>query len=353
MHLPEGQIPLDPLQTIRDALTHCHGDLVQTGSPAIFCSMLPTHWRSNKSLPLAFKVVTLDNVDDGTVVTIRAGNDENCCGELRNFTAIMKNGVAKFNDLRFVGRSGRGKSFSLTIQIGTNQIATYNKAIKVTVDGPREPRSKSNYQYGHGLHQLGIFSPWMESAIFCTPPWPYPHPALMKGALQLPPAELFPPPFSPTTVLPPVYSIDHPSKYAMEYAPLPGKTLSTISTTTTTTTSSTIPGSPVRTPPPRSPSESGSEVTTEEVRSSAFVPIRQNTLPPHLPAVTTPSSSSPERILPKKPTEGTRNELKAPTAYISNKSTPKRTPTPTTTPSTTTTKLSSTTTTKAVVWRPY
>ncbi|KAL1380522.1 hypothetical protein pipiens_000052 [Culex pipiens pipiens] len=43
------------------------------------------------------------------MVTVSAGNDENFCGELRNCTAIMKNQVAKFNDLRFVGRSGRGK----------------------------------------------------------------------------------------------------------------------------------------------------------------------------------------------------------------------------------------------------
>lgn len=43
-------------------------------------------------------------------MTVRAGNDENYCGELRNATAIMKNQVAKFNDLRFVGRSGRGRS---------------------------------------------------------------------------------------------------------------------------------------------------------------------------------------------------------------------------------------------------
>ena len=38
-----------------------------------------------------------------------------------------------------------GKSFTLTITISSSppQITTYNKAIKVTVDGPREPRSKS------------------------------------------------------------------------------------------------------------------------------------------------------------------------------------------------------------------
>lgn len=75
------------------------------------CTVLPSHWRSNKTLPVAFKVVALGEVGDGTLVTVRAGNDENCCAELRNSTALMKNQVAKFNDLRFVGRSGRGKFF--------------------------------------------------------------------------------------------------------------------------------------------------------------------------------------------------------------------------------------------------
>ena len=55
------------------------------------------------------KVICLGDVLDGTLVTVRAGNDDNFCGELRNATAIMKNQIAKFNDLRFVGRSGRGK----------------------------------------------------------------------------------------------------------------------------------------------------------------------------------------------------------------------------------------------------
>lgn len=85
------------------------GELMKTGAPNILCTQLPGHWRSNKSLPMSFKVVALDDVKDGTVVTIRAGNDENFCGELRNNSAVMKNQVAKFNDLRFVGRSGRGQ----------------------------------------------------------------------------------------------------------------------------------------------------------------------------------------------------------------------------------------------------
>lgn len=132
---------------LQENLQECHGDLVQTESPAILCSALPTHWRSNKSLPIPFKVIALDDVPDGAVVSIKAGNDENFCAELRNNTAVMKNQVAKFNDLRFVGRSGRGKSFTLTIIINCTpiyQVATYNKAIKVTVDGPREPRTKSS-----------------------------------------------------------------------------------------------------------------------------------------------------------------------------------------------------------------
>lgn len=87
----------------------CMIKIFVSGSPYFLCSQLPTHWRSNKTLPVAFKVVALGEVGDGTLVTVRAGNDENCCAELRNSTALMKNQVAKFNDLRFVGRSGRGE----------------------------------------------------------------------------------------------------------------------------------------------------------------------------------------------------------------------------------------------------
>ncbi|ELW62079.1 Runt-related transcription factor 1 [Tupaia chinensis] len=83
------------------------GELVRTDSPNFLCSVLPTHWRCNKTLPIAFKVVALGDVPDGTLVTVMAGNDENYSAELRNATAAMKNQVARFNDLRFVGRSGR------------------------------------------------------------------------------------------------------------------------------------------------------------------------------------------------------------------------------------------------------
>ncbi|XP_070502226.1 segmentation protein Runt [Chironomus tepperi] len=158
----------DMYQNLHELLQEYHGELVSTGSPSILCSALPNHWRSNKSLPCAFKVVALDDIQDGTIVTIKAGNDENYCGELRNATAVMKNQVAKFNDLRFVGRSGRGKSFSLTITISSYpcQIASYSKAIKVTVDGPREPRSKQNYAYGHpgGFNPFMLNPGWLDAA---------------------------------------------------------------------------------------------------------------------------------------------------------------------------------------------
>ncbi|CAB3234164.1 unnamed protein product [Arctia plantaginis] len=96
-------------RTLEGLLADHPGELVKTGSPHVVCTVLPPHWRSNKTLPVAFKVVALGEVGDGTLVTVRAGNDENCSAELRNCTAVMKNQVAKFNDLRFVGRSGRGE----------------------------------------------------------------------------------------------------------------------------------------------------------------------------------------------------------------------------------------------------
>ncbi|XP_036319605.1 protein lozenge isoform X1 [Rhagoletis pomonella] len=143
-------------------------ELVRTSNPYFLCSKLPPHWRSNKTLPNSFKVVALVEVGDGTLVTIRAGNDENCCAELRNCTAVMKDHVAKFNDLRFVGRSGRGKSFTLTITVNTSpiQVATYAKAIKVTVDGPREPRSKTSPPGPHPFRAMGISQTFLESSSY-------------------------------------------------------------------------------------------------------------------------------------------------------------------------------------------
>ena len=129
---------------VSEILAEHPGELVKTGSPNVLCTALPNHWRSNKTLPTAFKVIALCDIEDGTMVNLRIGNDENFCGELRNNSQVMKNNVAKFNDLRIIGRSGRGKAFNLVISISAapSLVAVYSKCIKVTVDGPREPRSK-------------------------------------------------------------------------------------------------------------------------------------------------------------------------------------------------------------------
>jgi len=87
--------------------------LIGTDSPNFACTALPTHWRANKTLPSVFRVVALGrDVRDGTKVIVAAGNDETYCGELRNGVAFMLSGVATFTDMRFIGRSGRGKSES-------------------------------------------------------------------------------------------------------------------------------------------------------------------------------------------------------------------------------------------------
>ncbi|XP_070984263.1 runt-related transcription factor 3-like [Oncorhynchus clarkii lewisi] len=86
-----------------------------TDSPNFLVSSLPAHWRCNKTLPRAFTVVALGDVSDGVLVTVMAGNDENCSAELRNATTLMTSHTARFNDLRFVGRSGRGHRQKLEV----------------------------------------------------------------------------------------------------------------------------------------------------------------------------------------------------------------------------------------------
>lgn len=63
-----------------------------------------------------------------------------------------------------------GKSFTLTITVHTSpiQVATYAKAIKVTVDGPREPRSKTSKLVvvaGHGGRSVASRRRYLTSTI--------------------------------------------------------------------------------------------------------------------------------------------------------------------------------------------
>ncbi|XP_024864314.1 RUNX family transcription factor 2a [Kryptolebias marmoratus] len=149
-HVDEQEVKTPTLHRSRASLR----GLVQTDSPNFLCSSLPQHWRCNKTLPRTFTVVALGNdVPDGVVVTVMAGNDDNCSAELRNATTTMKQGYAQFNDLRFIGRSGRGKSFTLSVNVLTSppQIATLHRAIKITVDGPRLPRRQRQKELKPGV----------------------------------------------------------------------------------------------------------------------------------------------------------------------------------------------------------
>ncbi|KAI4900241.1 hypothetical protein NFI96_002885 [Prochilodus magdalenae] len=174
-----------------EVLSDHPGELVRTDSPNFLCSVLPTHWRCNKTLPIAFKVVALGDIPDGTLVTVMAGNDENYSAELRNATAAIKNQVARFNDLRFVGRSGRGldagvvsppPAFHLFEIYFLFLVATYQRAIKITVDGPREPRRhRQKLEEAVKPGTLAFSEQLRRSAMRCSPhqaATPNPRPTL-------------------------------------------------------------------------------------------------------------------------------------------------------------------------------
>ena len=47
-----------------------------------------------------FDYFLIKEVPDGTLVNVKCGNDDNWGGEIRNCSAVMKNQLAKFSDLR-------------------------------------------------------------------------------------------------------------------------------------------------------------------------------------------------------------------------------------------------------------
>ncbi|CAF0735977.1 unnamed protein product [Rotaria sp. Silwood1] len=111
-------------------------------NPYFQCSSLPSHWRKNKSLRFILRTKRHIDIKTNTRVIVFAGNDYNPCATLKNNVSWFRGGQAEFNDLRFLGASGRGKKFTLTIVIETTppQQCTYRRAIKITVDGPRKKR---------------------------------------------------------------------------------------------------------------------------------------------------------------------------------------------------------------------
>ncbi|NXB76482.1 RUNX3 factor, partial [Donacobius atricapilla] len=146
---PPGARARPEVRSVVDVLADHAGELVRTDSPNFLCSVLPSHWRCNKTLPVAFKVSAEPRRPAGTELetpspfprspfALRIAADIAAEGA----RVIIFNQIARFVIFNQVSALSRGKSFTLTITVFTNptQVATYHRAIKVTVDGPREPR---------------------------------------------------------------------------------------------------------------------------------------------------------------------------------------------------------------------
>lgn len=117
-----------------------------TENKNIYVDKLPEFSRANKYIGEYNVYVGNNEVPDGTQCTIFAFSIKTGPGELRNNVSFVRDGIVKFEDLRFVGKSGRGTRFDVYFRFETNPevVVSYKYAIKVTVDGPRPPRSSSN-----------------------------------------------------------------------------------------------------------------------------------------------------------------------------------------------------------------
>ncbi|XP_048124026.1 runt-related transcription factor 1 isoform X5 [Alosa alosa] len=158
-----------------EVLSDHPGELVRTDSPNFLCSVLPTHWRCNKTLPIAFKVVALGDIPDGTLVTVMAGNDENYSAELRNATAALKNQVARFNDLRFVGRSGRGHRQKLEESVKPGTLAFSEQLRRSAMRCSPNPNARNTLTtppFGSPAHTQLPDSRQMQT----SPSWSYEQP---------------------------------------------------------------------------------------------------------------------------------------------------------------------------------
>lgn len=84
-------------------------EIHQTDASDVKCTKLPEFIRAKKYLGASFCVYFEEgSVQDGVRVTISAGNYKNPTAELKNNESVVRNNVAEFQDLRFLGKSGRG-----------------------------------------------------------------------------------------------------------------------------------------------------------------------------------------------------------------------------------------------------
>lgn len=78
-----------------------------TEDPEIFVNCLPKFTRANKFIGTYSVCVVDGRVPDGTMVIIKAFSEKTGWGQMKNNTAVLRDGLACFQDLRFIGKSGR------------------------------------------------------------------------------------------------------------------------------------------------------------------------------------------------------------------------------------------------------
>lgn len=108
--IPRAPLSLDDMSLPQvKAVVNDNGGLIPTDNPLVLCTPLPLHCRVNSPIHIPFLVVATSHVPDGTLVRLSANNKFNPTADLKNAEALMTSQVAKFPDIRFVGRSGRGE----------------------------------------------------------------------------------------------------------------------------------------------------------------------------------------------------------------------------------------------------
>ena len=87
-------------------------ELKSTEDPSVFVTGLPKFSRANKFIGNYYVYVAHNKIPDGTLVIIKAYSEKTGWGQMKNNTSVLRNGVAFFEDMRFVGKSGRSMSSS-------------------------------------------------------------------------------------------------------------------------------------------------------------------------------------------------------------------------------------------------
>lgn len=109
-----------------------------------------SHCRSNQRCNLQ---LYLPFAEEDTQVEIKTDHDKVYLKNNTTSVKILSNGnrYAIFPNLRFIGKSGRGRKIDLFIYIRSKNLDTcvkYPNAIKVTVDGIRKPRNNNSSKKG-------------------------------------------------------------------------------------------------------------------------------------------------------------------------------------------------------------